>query len=94
MKNSPTNSPWLLSVKGKEYRFIVIVEQNILCHVTTFVQGLFLLVASYYVFHLRYPEKSKMVLLFMQDYIFGRPDMYEKRKGNYLALASDIKKHL
>ena len=93
-KYSPSNSPWLLVSGIKEPRFTIVVEQNILCDATSFVHGLFLLVSSYYVFHLRYPDKSKLVLLFLQDYIFGRPDMYEKRKAKYLATASDIKKYL
>ena len=73
-------------------KFYVVVEHQILCESSTFSYCLFLLLSSFYVLHLEYPEKCKKVLLFLQDYVLGHPDTYQSRRGTYLALASDIKR--
>ena len=75
---------------GRERKFYIVIEQAVLCEAASFSRCLFLFVASYYVFHLQYPEKSKKVLMFLQDYILGQPDNFLVRRGNYLAIASDL----
>ena len=79
---------------GQEKKFYIVIEQEVLCEASSFSHCLFLFVSSYYVFHLQYPEKCEKVLLFTQGYILGQPDNYQCRRGNYLAIASDLKRCL
>ena len=62
------------------------IEGKILRKSTRFLDALFLMFASYYVFNLKYPMKAKNILCFLQDYIFG----YHGRSATYLATVSDI----
>ena len=78
----------------KDKRFYVVVEQEVLCQATSFSHCLFLLISSFFVLHLQYPEKVRKVLLFLQDYVLGQPDNYQNRRGTYLAISSDIKRCL
>ena len=74
-------------------QYFIIVEQFVVCEVSSFSRALFVMFSCYYVFNLEYPKSVKNVMLFFQDYIFGRPDS-ESRPANYLAIASDIKRNL
>lgn len=87
-------SPHMIIIKGRDRKFYILIEQIVLCEAASFSQGLFLLLSSYFVFHLKYPDKCKKVLLFLQDYVLGQPDNFKPRKGTYLAISSDIKKCL
>ena len=71
----------------------IVIEKVVLYECSSFVQAIFLLISSYYVFHLSYPGKSKKVLLFIQDYVLERPDNYKPRNGSYLAISADIKNY-
>lgn len=84
----------MIILNGRDQKFFIVIERFVLCEASSFCQCLFLLLSSYYVFHLKYPDKCKKVLLFLQDYVLGQPDNFEVRKGAYLAIASDIKKCL
>lgn len=75
-------------------KYHIVIEQLVVCEVDLFARCLFILLSSFYVFHLKYPDKCKKVLLFLQDYILEQPDNFQARKGDYLSKASDIKKHL
>ena len=88
-KKSANTSPWFVVHDSK---FFIIVECSILCQATSFVDALFLLLSCYYVFHLSYQAKTKKILLFLQDYILGRPDNHESRVASYLAISADINK--
>ena len=95
IKKAPARlSPRMIIKNGGERKFYLVIEQEVLCEASSLSHCLFLFVSSYYVFHLQYPEKSKKVLMFFQDYILGQPDNYLIRRGNYLAIASDIKRCL
>ena len=90
-KKSLTTSPWLVCVLP-EPKFYIIVECDVLCESSSFVQAIFLLLSCYYVFHLSYPPKTKKALLFLQDYVLARPDNYETCAASYLAISADIKR--
>jgi len=70
--------------------YFIFIEGKILRKSTRFLDALFLMFASYYVFNLKYPMKAKNILCFLQDYIFG----YHGRSATYLATVSDIITHL
>ena len=74
-------------------QYFIIVEQFVVCEVSSFVQALFLMFSCYYVFNLEYPKHVRNVMLFFQDYIFCHPDS-ESRPANYMAISSDIKRNL
>lgn len=82
-KNPARISPRMFVVKGKEGKFHVVIEQLVLCEAGSFTQCLFLLLSSFYVFHMKYPDKCKKALLFLQHYVLGQPDNYQVRKGSY-----------
>lgn len=81
----------MVVVLGQVPNFFIVTEQLVVYEVDSFTCCLFLLLSSFYVFHLQYPKKCEKVL---QDYVLGRPDNFQVRKGGYLAVASDIKKYL
>lgn len=85
---SPRIGVYLHGVK----QFFVFVEGEVLFEVSTLSHAIFLMFSSFYVFYLEYPKPVKNVLFF-QDYIFSYPDSLS-RSASYLAMASDIKKHL
>ena len=62
-----TSSPCLISLCGQEPKFYVIIERKVLCETSLFVQAVFLLLSSYYVFHLSYPDKRKSFIMY-NDY--------------------------
>ena len=74
-------------------QYFIIVEQFVVCEVSSFVQALFIMFSCYYVFNLEYPKNIKNVMFFFQDYIFCHPDS-EGRPANYLAISCDIKRNL
>ena len=84
----------MIVITGRAPEYCLVIEHIPVCQVDSFSQCLFLLLSSFYVFHLQYPEKCKKVLFFLQDYVLGQPDNFQVRKGAYLAVASDIKKYL
>ena len=73
--------------------YFIFIEGKILRKSTRFLDALFLMFASYYVFNLKYPMKAKNILCFLQDYIFGYADSHG-RSATYLATVSDIITHL
>ena len=88
------NSPCIIAVLGEESRqYFIVIEQAILCQVPTFFQALYILFCSYYAFHLHYPPQVQCVFFFLQDYILMYPDSVN-RSGNYLAVATDINRHV
>jgi hypothetical protein len=88
----PRNSPRFVAFVGeRQTQYYVLVEQKILCQVPSFQDALFVTFSAYYVFHLGYPTAIENVYFFLQDYVLAYPDSC-RRKGTYLATASDIKK--
>ena len=86
------NSPRIAAFVGEEAKqYFVIVEQRVLCQVSSFQLALFISFSAYYVFHLQYPKPIKNVMYFLQDYVLAMPDSL-RRPATYLATASDLKK--
>ena len=88
------NSPRIAAFVGEEAKqYFVIVEQRVLCQVSSFQLALFVSFSSYYIFifHLQYPKPIKNVMIFLQDYVLAMPDSL-RRPATYLATASDLKK--
>ena len=91
-ESPPRNSPRFVAFVGeRQTQYYVLVEQTVLCQVPSFQDALFVTFSSYYVFHLGYPTAIENVYFFLQDYVLAYPDSC-RRKGTYLATASDIKK--
>ena len=91
-ESPPRNSPRFVAFVGEhQTQYYVLVEQKVLCQVPSFQEALFVTFSAYYVFHLGYPTVIESVYFFLQDYVLGYPDS-SRRKGTYLATATDIKK--
>ena len=92
-KETPTrNAPRIAAFIGEEsQQYFVLIEQNVLCQVSSFQFAIFVMFSAYYAFHLEYPKPVKNVLHFFQDYVLSFPDG-QRRTATYLATSSDIKK--
>ena len=73
--------------------YFVLMEQNTLCEANFLFQALFVVFGCYYVYNLEYPPMACSILFLFQDYLLGYPDSV-KRPSLYIAVPSDIKKHL
>ena len=65
-------------------QMFVCSEKQVLFEIptTNFVDGILLLMASYYVFDVQYPSCCKSTLFFFQDVLMDKPDK-EKRATRY-----------
>ena len=65
-KETPTrNAPRIAAFIGEEsQQYFVLIEQNVLCQVSSFQFAIFILFSAYYAFHLEYPMPVKNVLHF------------------------------
>ena len=88
------NAPRVAAMVGERKRqYFVLMEQSVLCEVASLSQALFVAFGCYYVYNLEYPPKASSIVFFFQDYLLGYPDSV-KRPSSYIAVLSDIKKHL
>ena len=88
------NAPRVAAMVGERNRqYFVLMEQIVLCEVTSLSQALFVAFGCYYVYNLEYAIKASNIFFFFQDYLLGYPDSV-KRPSSYIAVLSDIKKHL
>ena len=88
------NAPRVAAMVGESNKqYFVLMEQSVLCEVPSLPQALFVAFGCYYVYNLEYPPKSSSIFFFFQDYLLGYPDSV-KRPSSYIAVLSDIKKHL
>lgn len=88
------NAPRVAAMVGeRNIQYFVLMEQSVLCEVNSLSQALFVAFGCYYVFNLEYPPKASNIFFFFQDYLLGHPDSV-KRPSTYIAVVSDIKKHL
>ena len=68
-------SPRIAAFVGDQaIQYFVLVEQRVLCQVSSFQQAMFVAFSSFYIFHLEYPKELKNVTSFLQDYIIAYPD--------------------
>ena len=79
-------------VGERSRQYFVLMEQTVLCEVSSLSQALFVAFGCYYVYNLEYPPKASNIFFF-QDYLLGYPDSV-KRPSSYIAVLSVIKKHL
>lgn len=88
------NAPRVAAMVGERNRqYFVLMEQSVLCEVSSLSQALFVAFGCYYVYNLEYTTKASNIFFFCQDYLLGYPDS-AKRPSSYIAVLSDIKKHL
>ncbi len=88
------NAPRIAAMVGDEkVQYYIFVEQTVLFEVSSLPIALFLMFSCYYAFHVQYPPKALALLYFLQDYILGHPDSL-KRPSSYVAVMSDLNKHL
>ena len=88
------NAPRVAAIVGERNRqYFVLMEQSVLCEVNSLSQAIFVAFGCYYVYNLIYPPNVSNILSFFQDYLLGYPDSV-KRPSSYIAVLSDIKKHL
>ena len=80
-------------VGERNRQYFVLMEQSVLCQVSSLSQALFVAFGCYYVYNLEYTTKASNIFFFFQDYLLGYPDS-AKRPSSYIAVLSDIKKHL
>ena len=59
---------------NKIQQVFLCAENKDILEVTTFVEGLILLMSAYYVYNVQYPCMCKATLYFLQDIVMGRPD--------------------
>ena len=52
----------------------VVVEQEPLCEVSTFLSAIVHLIGSYYIYHIAYPKPLNSLLIMIQHFIFGIKD--------------------
>lgn len=59
---------------NKIQQVFLCAETKDILEVTTFVEGLILLMSPYYVYNVQYPCMCKATLYFLQDIVMGRPE--------------------
>ena len=72
-------------------KYMIFVEQQVLCETGSMTKAIYLWFASYYVFHLCYDSTVMDVCLFFQEFVFGLP-CTTKRSSSYLSTATDIQR--
>jgi hypothetical protein len=88
------NAPRVAAMIGERHKqYFVLMEQNVLSEVDPLSLVRFVSFNCYYVYNLQYPPKASNIFFFFQDYLLGYPDSL-KRPSSYIAVLSDIKKHL
>ncbi len=95
IKTNPVrNAPRVVAMIGEcNKQYFVLMEQTVLCEVSSLPLSLYVAFACFYVYNLEYPIKASSIFFFFQDYLLGYPDSV-KRPSSYIAVVSDIKKHL
>ena len=80
------NAPWVAAMVGERNRqYFVLMEQCVVCEVSSLLQALFVAFGCYYIYNLEYPPKASSILFFFQDYLLGYPDLV-KRPSSYIAV--------
>jgi len=88
------NAPRVAAMIGETNKqYFVLMEQSVVGEVPSLPQALYVAFGCYYVYNLEYPPKASCIFFFFQDYLLGYPDSL-KRPSSYIAVLSDIKKHL
>lgn len=74
-------------------QYFLLMEQSFVCEVPSLPQALYVAFGCYYMHNLEYPPKAYCLFFFFQNYLLGYSDLL-KRPSSYIAVLSDIKKHL
>lgn len=72
INQEPRSSPFILIIGSTVH---IILEGRPFLRVETTAEGIIALLATYYVFHLKYNEKVQNALLFLQSFVLGERDI-------------------
>ena len=87
--------PRLLIIKEeKTYQGFIIAEKEILFEVDNFniIDGLITLLASYYVYYIKYPKSGPAagLLLFLQEVILNKPAKHVRKPARYSSFVNAV----
>ena len=73
--------------------YFLFIEEKIIFKITcSFTKILMLWFVSHYIFNLEYCKHARDVALFVQEFVFGLPEMSKNKGATYLTVATDINK--
>lgn len=75
VKKINCSQPFLLVLEGDEhFNFMIMCENNVFLRIRDLTDGLFFLLAIYYIFDMSYPKSLHPVYMFLQHHVFSLID--------------------
>ena len=95
LKEKSYPEPRMVIFKGtKDLQAFIVAEQDILFEATDFttIGGIVSLLASYYVYYVKYPKPipAYSLLLFMQEHLLEQPEVSVRKPARYSALVNTL----